>query len=318
MKKKVESTVYYILYSCMKNVLLQLVCLLLIACANTGGRRSNSIAYVDGETISLESVDRVIEKEIYDYLKSIYELRKSILDAHVDFIILDKEARRVGMSIPEMVDSIANHNGAQSMSSDMLKIYKDHIVDSLRQLHSIKILLKEPLPPTVDMDSAYHIDLLESKSPVTVTLIADASCTSCHELYPTLKTILKNYKDKINCRYVNFTYEPTLCAKALMLANEVGKASELLDTIMCHSTAPDSTRLMSILSSYSIDTSIFENREMVEYMESVINWSNMNVSRSGIDQTPTVLINNRPISNPFDSKRMREMIDRAISDMSNR
>ncbi|MCQ2236197.1 MAG: thioredoxin domain-containing protein [Bacteroidales bacterium] len=292
----------------MRNFILICIIVSLLACSDDK-RQNNAIAYVDNEPITIAQIDRLIENDIYGHAISMYELRKSVIDSHIEYVVLSKEAQKQGMSVSQMFDTIAN------VANNAHDEYKRHIIDSLLNLHHVKVLLKEPLAPKVNLDSAFHIDVINISSTVTITLVADASCSSCHEVYPIVESLLEKYRGKVNYRYVNFSLSPTLYAKALLLADEKGKASSLLDTIMSSQVDYDSLRIMSLLSSYDIDPSLFETSQLGNDLEAIVNLNNAYISRKGVDKTPTILINDRPVRNPFDFDRISKLIDRALLDM---
>ncbi|MDO4462869.1 MAG: thioredoxin domain-containing protein [Bacteroidia bacterium] len=295
----------------MKYLFFAILALLFVAC-QSAPPKSNAIAYVDGEPISISQIDHIVEGDIYSHAIAMYEIRKSVLDSHVEYVVLNNEAKKRGLSISQMIDSLVGLS--DNISDSQLNQANNQIVDSLLALHKVDILLKEPLAPRVNIDSAFHINIANSNSPVKITLIADASCNSCHEVYPIVISLLKNYDEAVTCQYVNFSLEPTIYAKALMLADEYGRAPEVLDTLMSCSSTPDSLALMSILASYDIDTSIFQNKQLAAELQQVVYSNNAYISHKGIDKTPTLLINGRPVRNPFDYDRICAMVNRALSD----
>ncbi|MCQ2214954.1 MAG: hypothetical protein MJZ31_03430 [Bacteroidales bacterium] len=275
------------------------------------------VAMVDGTPIYLEQIDREYESAIYNHNIVVYELRDMALNSYIGYLLLREESQKIGGTEMDVLSAFALRRGDTCIdNSEQLFRYKQELIDSLKREHDIKISLLEPLAPALDLDSVFQIMVSSAPSPVTLTLVADISCESCRKAYPIFKDISKLYAGRINCRYIDFAPVSDIYSKALTISEWNDKGAVLLDSLMTTACPPDSTKVINILSGLGLDVSCIAEEETNKNLTEMIDINHYRISASGMGQTPTILVNNRPLRNPYYKEGICSMIERAIYDCS--
>jgi protein-disulfide isomerase len=161
---------------------------------------------------------------------------------------------------------------------------------------------------------------------------ADFQCPACALFHPTLKQIKSEYKDKIDFvfRVLPIHEHSVLTASAVFAAREQGKMIEMHDIIFekqeewaAYGTKQKEVRafLDKYAAQIGLDMQKF-NQDMIskaEEYKSIIDQDALDASIMGIQSTPTLLINGKPLIRGVVSyPQLKSIIDTELSASSTR
>lgn len=286
------------------------ICCIFISCSESI-QGDISIAYIDENPIFLSQIDKLHEKELYNFSALVYDMRKEALNNYLDYLILLEEANNQNTTWKDIISQYNIVHGLQEENENngTPRIPRS-LIDSLRRKHSINILLPEPVAPELRLDSCIVIPIQDNNAKVTLTLIADVSCPSCKQLYPFIKRIVSKYGNRVNYNYINYGEDVSVYSKAL-IAN-CKNSYLLLDSLMSNAILPDSMQLVALMLSLGSTKEDCTNYLQCQYYSDRLNAHNTYIYEKGIYATPTVLINNRPIRDAHDTVAIESMLNRVI------
>jgi protein-disulfide isomerase len=87
------------------------------------------------------------------------------------------------------------------MIDQQRRYYRDGLIYGLKKQFPVKVLLD---PVRIDIVTAGYPSRGPDSAPVTIVEFSDFECPFCGGLYPTLKTIEKNYADRVRLVYRQF------------------------------------------------------------------------------------------------------------------
>jgi protein-disulfide isomerase len=152
------------------------------------------------------------------------------------------------------------------------------------------------------------------EAPVTIVEFSDFECPYCGGLYPTLKQIEENYKDKIRIVYRQFplnNIHPNAqkAAEASLCANEQGKFWQFHDAMFLDQKNLSVDALKAKAATLAMNTQTFSSCLDSGKHAAAIQESLSEGSKAGVDGTPALFINGRFLGGNQPYEEIAKIID---------
>ena len=304
-----------------------------LACAQNSPK---PVAIVNGESITEEQVQQGAAAELQrleqkkdQFLAGMERDKKKAIEDALNEIVTEKlltaEAKKQGITIDELVKKEVEEKTPVPSDEDVRRFYdtnkaringtfvetaldirnylmdQDHdrvfgtLLSRLRKDYGFTSMLE---PDRITVATEGHPSRGAANAPVTIVEFSDFECPYCGGLYPTLKTIEANYKDKVRIVYRQFPLNnihplAQKAAEASLCANEQGKFWQLHDAMFSdqqHLTVDD---LKSKAAALSMNTEAFSTCLDSGKHAAAIRDSIVEGSKLGVDGTPALFINGR-------------------------
>lgn len=320
-------------------------CLLLlssVACAQNQGK---TVAVVNGESITEEQVQKAatpeldkLEQKRLQFMATLERDKKSAISDALDGVVNEKllsaEAKKRNISIDELVQQEVENKVTVPSEEAVRKFYDENkavingsfietalqirnymmqqsherafadLLSQLRKTYGYKSML-EPDRTTVQVQG--HPSRGPAAAPVTIVEFSDFECPYCGGLYPTLKKIEENYKEKIRIVYRQFPLNnihphAQKAAEASLCANEQNKFWQLHDAMFTDQQNLTVEDLKAKAASLSLNAQTFSSCLDSGKYAAIIRDSIVEGSKAGVDGTPALFINGRYLggNQPYD------------------
>lgn len=268
-------------------------------------------ATIGNEVVSTNTIDRIIEEDIYRHLCEIYDTRFEATHEFVGMILLQKAADENNTTVNDLINSYCVDNGISPNENDL-----HGLIDSLMEVYNATIMLKEPLAPMINIDSALLHSRGNANSDVVFVELLGYDCGMCRYMYKEYKQLLEQFGNDVKFVHSNFSEAVTPAARAVIAASMQDKYWEMNDTLMSRVNVVDSLTVMNIAAQMNLDMDQFifdySSKETINAIED----NNVYLSSQGITQTPTILLNGRKLRKPDDIGYVIDKIKAAINENS--
>lgn len=187
---------------------------------------------------------------------------------------------------------VENRQGKQKKAEDPNKIYP-------------VITMNAPLTGSPD-------------APVTIIEYTDYQCPFCKRVQPTLKTLLKEYPDKIRFASMNnplsFHSKALPAAMAARAAGKQGKFWEMRDLLFENSRALDDASLVKYAKKLGLDVEKFDNDRKSEELKAEILKEQKQAIQNGATGTPAFFINGKKLSGARPLAQFKTAVENALKD----
>lgn len=304
-----------------------------VACAQN---QSKTVAIVNGESISEEQVQKAANAELESLDQKRQQFMVNLerdktkavagaLDEIVNEKLLTAEAKKRNISIDELVRQEVQSKVAVPSDDAVRKFYDDnkavingsfvevalqirnYLVQQSRERAFAALLFKlrgdygfksmlEPYRTTVTSEG--HPSRGAAAAPVTIVEFSDFECPYCGGLFPTLKRIEEDYKDKIRIVYRQFpltNIHPNAqkAAEASLCANEQDKFWQFHDAMFSDQNKLAVDDLKATAAALSLNPQTFSTCLDSGKYAVAIRDSIAEGAKAGVDGTPALFINGR-------------------------
>ncbi len=292
--------------------------------------KSNPIATVEGQVITVEDLDGAIGAELSKLEDDIYNLRKGRLDGLIGERLLAREAAARGMDVKALIAAEVTAKAGSVTDEEVTAFFEANkarlpnrpdIKDQIQQYlmnqraqargqayvaelrSKAKVEVNLPAPPIRRV--ALNIDGApirgDRNAPVTVVEFTDFHCPFCKRVQPTLVEVLDKYKGKVRLVFKDLPLDSLhpqarTVSEAAACANDQNKFWEFHDKIF--EGGPDSSPeyLRKLATDSGLDVAAFTQcMESGKHRARV--QSDVELGSSlGINGTPAFFINGRSLS----------------------
>lgn len=292
------------------------------------------VAEVGGRKITLQEVDRKWEEmdpaEEARVTQLLYQHRRNVLDQMVGDLLIEEAAKKAGQSAEQYLaaetakratapteDEVkqfyeANKDRAQGRSFEDLKGPITEFLKNQRELQARAALVDElktksgtPVkvtldPPRKQLAILDHDPVRGSASaPITIVEFSDFQCPFCGRVTPTLDKLRSAYPDKIKIVFKDFPLpnhaQAPKAAEAAHCANDQGKYWEMHDRLFANQQALDVPALKQHAAALGLDAATFDQCLDSGKYADIIKADMDEGEKLGIQSTPTLFINGRPV-----------------------
>lgn len=188
------------------------------------------IAEVDGTKLTVADYERKNATGFFHARNIYYEAQRKAVDQFIDEYLLERQAKKEGVAVPQLLERHLNASIAKDPSDEALRVYyegvdttqpyeavRGQIVEAIRQRRlgkaratymqslrneaKIAIRLEQPRAPMNLKD----VPLLgRADAPVVIVEYADYECPYCQVIQPALDKLRAEYKDKVAFAFKDF------------------------------------------------------------------------------------------------------------------
>lgn len=297
------------------------------------------VAEINGRKVTLKEVDAKWEEfdaaERAKVTQLLYQNRRNMLGQVMGDILIEEAAKAAGMPVeaylkretatlarPVSDDELAkfyeqNKDKAQGrtldelrgpmkafMESDRALQARAQLVEALEKKAAVKIMLAPPrYAVAVGQDDPVRGN---AAAGVTIIEFSDFQCPFCARVNPTLAKIRETYGDKVKIIWKDFPLpnhpQAPKAAEAAHCAAEQGKYWEMHDVMFANQRGLEVAGLKQSAAGLGLDTAKF-NRclDSGQYASKVAAGAAQG-DKLGVNSTPTLYINGRPVigAQPFE------------------
>jgi protein-disulfide isomerase len=185
---------------------------------------------IDGVRLTITDLEKRRPGALFQAKNAFFQAERKAMEDMVDDYLLERQAQREHVSIPELLEKHVNHTIAPDPNDDALKLLhealdakepfetlKPQILDHLRQTriskakeNYVKTLRAESsvvvsfAPPRTQVSLKDTPVLGPSSAPVTIVEYADYECPYCQQAQPILDRLQAEYKGKIALAFKDY------------------------------------------------------------------------------------------------------------------
>lgn len=291
------------------------------------------VADVSGRKITLKELDAKWQEmdpaEQARAMQLIYQSRRNILDQMVGDILIENAAKAAGQSTEQFVQQDRAKRVQPPTDAEIQKFYEENkdraqgrpfeqlkgpigefitsqreqqaraqLVDELsKKASAVKVTLD---PPRHEVAVADHDPVRgPATAPVTIIEFSDYQCPFCARVTPTLDKLRAAYPDKIRIIFKDFPLPnhplAPKAAEAAHCAGDQSKYWEMHDHLFANPQGLDLPSVKQYATKLGLDQAKFTQcLDSNKYAES-IKADMAQGSRLGINSTPTLYVNGRPV-----------------------
>ncbi len=312
---------------------------------------SRIAAEVRGKAITFQEVEVPVAERLLELQQEAYSLKKELLDRLIVEMLLQQEAERRGTSLQDLVSKEVLAGGVEVSEDEVIQYYsenmsrwedwrgshdelKHRIRVHLQSLKSnrmvnqyawslagedeVKVYLREPRLPLVHVDITGNHGMGPEDAPVTVVEFSDYECPACRRAHENVRQVRERYEGKIRWVFKDYPLRRNRlafkAAEAARCAGDQGKFWEYQTLVYESSTGLNQEQLKTYARRMSLDTKRFDEcLEGEKHAEAVLK-DREDGRASGINSTPTYIINGKVIRGAPTMEKFMEMIEAALAE----
>jgi protein-disulfide isomerase len=304
---------------------------LTLACPLPAHAAGDTLAEVDGVTITAEEVEKPLASQLSKLEEQIYNLKRQRLDALINERLLSKEAAKRNISVPALLDAevtskvglvteqeIENFYQANKgqikgddpqvrekirgyLQNQALQTRREAFIESLRSQAKIVVNLKPPPILRVDVSTEGAPFKGLANAPVTIVEFSDFHCPFCRRVLPTLAQLESKYGEKVKLVFRDFPIEnlhpgTTKAHEAARCANEQGKFWAYHDKLFASPPKSRPEIFRGLAKEAGLDIARFETCFDSGKYQAAVKKDIEEGQRVGVTGTPAFFINGRLVS----------------------
>jgi protein-disulfide isomerase len=192
------------------------------------------------------------------------------------------------------------------------------LVDEARNSGAIRVALKRPVEPKLDVGDGGNYFMGSKDAKVTIVEFADYQCPFCARMVPTLKEIVDQYKGQVRWVYRDFPLreihpEALPSAVAANCAGAQGKYFEMHHALFENYSRLSNALYKELAAKISLDAAKFEACLKDPKMEAEVLKDAAEGQNLGINGTPAYFVNGRKLGGAVDKAEFMRMIDSELA-----
>lgn len=307
----------------------------------TGGPQ-DVLAVVGGEELTRVEVEAVAPEQFLQMRRQLHQLTERALDEAVRQKLLDLEAERLGVSVPDLLSSEVDGRLAEPTEAQIDSVYREHadqlnapregVADRIRDFlreRAKRSLLESyigALKAQYEVESRLDLPRTEVASagfpargpedaPVTIVEFGDFECPFCYRVIEALERVQSDYGDRVRLVYRQFPLRAIhphaqKASEASLCAHEQGRFWEMHDAIYEVRGSAGVDALKQMAAGLGLDAERFsvclDSGRFAPEVEEDLQAG----SRAGVTGTPALFINGRFLS----GAQPYEVIARIVDD----
>jgi len=302
---------------------------------------------VNGDPLRVDAINQRMKAYVYKMQMRIYSVRKDILDRRLNDLLIVAEANKRKIGPEEIVRTEITDKIKVPTDAEVSKVYEENkaniktdlaaaraaivnylqqqqqeelevaLANKLRTGGNLKIFLKEPEPPSMNISLGTGASRGDVNSPVTVVEFTDFQCSACGGMYPIVEEVLKSYGPRVHFVVRNFpltTVHPNAynAAQAAEAAKAQGKFWEYIDVLFKNQTTLDRDSLKKYATQVGLDRKQFDADFDSGKYEPAVRHDIEDGELYGVEATPTFFINGVVLTE-YSGEGLRAAIEKAFT-----
>ena len=276
---------------------------------------SDILATVGLKQITVKDFEDTNRFALYETEAKIFDLvEQSLRDAVASELLItesvEQQTSPSTIIAREVTDRMKDYTDAERFALEAA------LTDRLFTKYNAKILIKEPEPVAQNISTDDDPAQGNADAPVTIVMFSDFQCSSCAAVYPVLKRVMAEYKDKIRFVVRDFPLETIhenafQAAQAANAANAQGKFFEYTELLYNNQDSLDTAYLKELASKIGLDRKRFDaDLDSGKYAEEVRK-DMSDGAAYGVNATPAIFVNGVKIRQ-FSAENFKKAIEKAL------
>ncbi|HJQ24124.1 MAG TPA: thioredoxin domain-containing protein [Blastocatellia bacterium] len=291
--------------------------------------RARVLATLNGEPITVGDVETALAPIIFTVQEQIYELRKAALEARINDILLDQEAKKRNSTAQDLYRQEVSAKVKQPTDADAEKFFDENKANlkagyeelkvqiiqylqskayekaendfaaTLRKTATVESYIRPPESPLIKI--AIDDQPMKGNPEATVTIVefTDFQCPTCGRTAPILDDLMKEYGSRVRLVVRDFPLDmhpnAEKAAEAAEAAREQGKYWEYIAILFKNQEALQVPKLKEYATQVGLDRARFDQAlDSGKFYEKVAR-DLREGEKLGVGGTPTIFINGRRI-----------------------
>jgi protein-disulfide isomerase len=266
---------------------------------------------------------RVLEREARRQGISVEALLAREVDAKVPApteaevtTLLERRRREVGITPeqePTMRERLKQYLVQQKNAQQ-----RERYVGELRRAASVEMAIPEPRALRVFVPTDGEPTLGPATAPVTIVEFSDFQCPFCQRVQPTLKTLLRDYPDKVRLVYRDFPLpqlhrEAKKAAEAARCAGEQGKFWEYHDLLYANPARQREPDLRRYADQLGLEESRFTDCLRSGRHVATVERGMADGKKLGVSGTPSFFVNGAPVIGAQGLDEFKAIVERELA-----
>jgi len=307
------------------------------------------VAEIDGVPIARSDLDRRAADRLARIRQEEYDVRRQALDEMIEERLLEKEARRRGISTADLlrdevdrqvgapqaaeIDSVFEANRArlegrtkEQVRPQIEKMLRDRALATrreelrrrLREQASVKVSLEPPRSNVAVPADAPALG--PAGAPVTIVEFSDYQCPYCHRAQSTMDQVMTRFAGRVQLIHRDFPLDghgqAFPAARAARCAGEQGKFWDYHRSLMTIRGDLSDTDLVARANAFKLDPRTFATCLSSDRHDDAIRESVDAGAKMGVNGTPTYFVNGRMLSGARPFEDFRQIIEAELGPAS--
>lgn len=308
-----------------------------------------AVATVGDQTIYDTDLASSVEGQLQPLRSQEYDIKRKALDNLIEQKTLENAAKAKGLTTDQLIqqevtakvkdpndDVVLGYYLAQSgrinrplddalkaqlresIKQSQTRQLREDYIKQLRSDNKVVVLLS---PPRVQVAQDPKRLRGNAKAPVTIVEFSDYQCPYCHQIEPTVKSLLAKYGDKVSLSYRDFPLSAIHpyamgAAEASRCAEEQGKFWEYHDQLF-NASKLEKADLVQYARDLKLDDKQFESCLTSEKYKADIDKDQLEARNAGVNGTPGFFINGVFVNGAKPESEFSSIIDDELSRASN-
>jgi len=296
-----------------------------------------AVVEVDGVKLGMADLEKKSAPALFQARTTYYEAERRAIEGMVDDYLLERQAHREGVTVPELLKRHVDSAVGKDPSEESLRVYYEgvdttepyevvrvKIIDAIRQRRMMKaktayiqslrsqvpiaLLLEPPRAPI----SMKDVPVRGVTAPrVTMLEYADFECPYCQQIYPVLQRLETEFQGKLALAYKDYPLpmhpDAQKAAEAAHCAGAQGKYWEFHDILFTKKQLAQAN-LKQYARDLKLDPSAFDTCLDGGNMAGVVGEQAAEAQALGVQGTPTILVNGRMVNGNLTYEKLHALI----------
>ncbi|HKR59440.1 MAG TPA: thioredoxin domain-containing protein [Pyrinomonadaceae bacterium] len=304
------------------------------------------IATIAGQPLIAGPVLEKLKPAIFKLRMDTYELEKTAVDRLINDMLAIAEANRRKIGPEVLLRTEITEKVRRPTDAEVAKFYEENrkeireefnavrdqvavfleerdrqrleseLSERLRRTANIRMLIQEPVAPTIQISVDDDPSRGPATAPVTIVEFSDFQCPACAAMHPVIETVVKSYGDKV--RFVMRDFPLTMhenarkAAEAANAAHAQGKFFEYAALLYQRQQSLDPASLKKYASELGLDRVRFDAALDKGTYAAEVQHDMVDGDKYGVDRTPTIFVNGMVLGT-LSEEGLRAAIDRALA-----
>jgi protein-disulfide isomerase len=307
---------------------------------------------VNGDPLRVDAINERMKTYVYKMEMRVYSITKDILDRRVNDLLIVEDAKKRKINPEDIIRTEITDKVKAPTDAEITKFYEDNkakiptdlasvktqiatylqqqqqeqlevaLANRLRTGGNLKLLLREPAAPVINVSLGAGASRGDVNSPVTVVEFTDFQCSACGGMYPIVEDVLKSYGPRVHFVIRNFpltSVHPNAynAAQAAEAAKAQGKYWEYIDVLFKNQNTLDRDSLKKYAAQVGLDQKQFDADFDAGKYESIVRRDIDEGEAYGVEATPTFFINGVMLTE-YSGEGLKAAIDKAFAKAAKR
>jgi protein-disulfide isomerase len=301
-----------------------------------------TVAEVDGVKLTLAELEQKQGASLFQARNTYYDTQRKAVNDLIDQYLLERQAKKEGVTVTELLEKHVNKNIAKDPSEDAVRVYyegsdanepfevaKDKIIQYIRGRRTAKLqaaymqslksqakIVIELAAPRAQLSLKDTAVRGNSQAPVTVVEYADYECPYCQIIAPTVEKLRAEFKDKVAFAYkhmpLNIHPHAQKAAEASNCAGDQGKFWEFHDKLTTGKQF-EVPKLKEIARDLKLNGEKFDKCLDSGEQAAIVKAQGAEGQAMGIPGTPAFFVNGRFVTTGVNYEGLKSMIEEELN-----